>query len=283
MPNWNNNCVTIDAPLDQVKQWLIPLAHDDYEFDVLKLFPEMSPEHPAMDRLTGSKWNPIIEYCDGDHQQTSLGYDSARTPNNGTLRRLHELTGWRIENEFEEPGVGFEGTLVCSNGACHEEEHQYHPRCDVCDLKFPPEDYVIGADDMVCRLCRAQHPKRFPPADENPWPNLFTRDQYRRLVANGEKQREFRHFDPQPVVKLFTPDGSTTWLLALIESSDPDIAYGFRDDGCGGMECGSFDLRHLSDRRGKLGMPIERDPHFTATKATGEYAEEAIIFGRLQA
>ena len=86
MPNWNNNCVTIDAPLDQVKQWLIPLAHDDYEFDLLKLFPEMATDDdPAIDELTGSKWNPIIEYCDGDHQQTSLGYDSARTPNNGTL------------------------------------------------------------------------------------------------------------------------------------------------------------------------------------------------------
>jgi hypothetical protein len=226
MPNWNNNVVTIDAPLDQVKQWLTPLANSEYEFDLHKLFPEMaSQDDPATDELTGSKRNPTIEYCDGDDQQTSLGYDSARTPNNGTLRRLHELTGWRIENEFEEPGVGFAGTFVCSNGTCHEEEHQYHPGCDVCDLKFPPDDYVIGADDQVCRSCRAQNPKPFPPPVENPWPNLFTRDQYRRLVANGEKQREFRDFDPHPVVKLFNPDGSTVWLLASIESWDPNIAF----------------------------------------------------------
>ena len=30
-------------------------------------------------------------------------------------------------------------------------------------------------------------------------------------------------------------------------------------------------------------MPIERDPQFTATKSLGEYAQDAIFFGRLQA
>jgi hypothetical protein len=283
MPNWNNNSVRIDAPLDQVSQWLIPLPNGEYEFDLHKLFPEMTSDDPAIEELTGSKRNPNIEHFDGNDDRATLGYDSARTPNNGTLRRLHELTGWRIENEFEESGVGFEGTFVCCNGTCHEEEHQYHPRCDVCDLKFPPDDYVIGADDQVCRLCRAQNPKPFPPDDENPWPNLFTRDQYHRLVANGEKQKEFRHFDPHPVVKLFNPEGSTTWLLASIESWDPNIALGFCDDGCGGQVYGSFDLGHLSERRGKLGKPIERDPNFTATKPLGAYAQDAIFSGQLLA
>lgn len=42
MPNWNNNAVTIGAPVDQVKEWLIPLENGDYEFDLHKLFPEVT-------------------------------------------------------------------------------------------------------------------------------------------------------------------------------------------------------------------------------------------------
>ncbi len=282
MPNWNNNSVTIDAPLDQVMQWLIPLAHGEYEFDLHKLFLEMASDDPAVDELTGSKWNPTIEYVHESNEQTSLGYDSARTPNNGTLRRLHELTGWKIENEFEEPGCGFAGTFDCADGTCQEEERPYHPSCDVCDGKFPPEHYVLNTCERVCRMCRADKANPFPPADQNPWPNLFTKDQYRRLVANGEKQREFRHFDPKPVVKLFTPDGSATWLLALIEANNPDIAFGLCDMGFGEPELGSVDLRELSALRGKLGLPVERDRNFESTKTLGEYAERAMVTGRLQ-
>jgi hypothetical protein len=283
MPNWNNNSVTIDAPLDQVMQWLVPLANDEFEFDLQKLFLEMMSDDPALDELTGSKWNPIIEYFDGSNDQTSLGYDSARTPNNGTLRRLHELTGWKIENEFEEPGCGFAGTFVCANGTCHEEERPYHPSCDVCDGKFPPEDYVLNAGDRVCRMCRADKANPFPPADQNPWPNLFTKDQYRRLVANGEKQGEFIDFDPKPVVKLFTPDGAATWLLAMIETTDPNIAFGLCDMGFECPELGSVDLRELSALRGKLGLPIERDRHFKPTQTLSEYADWAMTVGRIQA
>jgi Protein of unknown function (DUF2958) len=125
--------------------------------------------------------------------------------------------------------------------------------------------------------------KPFPPADQNPRPNLFTNDQYRRLVANGEKQSEFPDFDPKPVVKLFTPDGSATWLLAMIETTDLDIAFGLCDMGFGDPELGSVDLRELSALRGKLGLPIERDRHFTPTKTLGAYADWAMVFGRIQA
>jgi len=37
-----------------------------------------------------------------------LIYETAWSPNNGTLEKLHELTGWMIVNEYEEPGIGFE-------------------------------------------------------------------------------------------------------------------------------------------------------------------------------
>lgn len=50
----------------------------------------------------------------------------------------------------------------------------------------------------------------------NPWPNLFTSEQYRRLVANGEKSLKCPSFEARPVVKLFTPDAAATWLLSDI-------------------------------------------------------------------
>ena len=89
----------------------------------------------------------------------------------------------------------------------------------------------------------------FPPADQNPWPNLFTKNQYRRLISNGEKAQEVWDFQPKPVVKLFTPDGSATWLLSMIESTNPDIAFGLCDLGMGEPECGSVSLTELSTLR----------------------------------
>ena len=89
----------------------------------------------------------------------------------------------------------------------------------------------------------------FPAADKNPWPNLFTKDQYRRLVANGEKAQEVWDFQPKPVVKLFTPDGAATWLLTDIRPDDLDIAFGLCDLGMGEPECGSVSLRELSALR----------------------------------
>ena len=65
----------------------------------------------------------------------------------------------------------------------------------------------------------------------NPYPNLFTDSQYQRMLANGEKHQEFPHFDPKPVVKLFTPDRAATWLLSEIYPRDTDIAFGLCDLG----------------------------------------------------
>lgn len=92
--------------------------------------------------------------------QTNLSYDSARAPNNGTLERLHELTGWTIENEYEEPGVGFEGTFTCDENGITDDQREYRPSCDVCDAKHPADEYLPEVDDRVCRQCRAASPQR---------------------------------------------------------------------------------------------------------------------------
>ena len=98
-----------------------------------------------------------------------------------------------------------------------------------------------------------------------------------------EKLNEFPHFDPKPVVKLFTPDGAATWLLTDIRPGRREIAFGLCDMGFGEPELGSVDLHELSALRGKLGLPIERDRHFGAHKTLGEYASDAFEHGRIQA
>ena len=88
--------------------------------------------------------------------------------------------------------------------------------------------------------------------------------------------------DNFPVVKLFTPDAGATWLLTELYPDDPDIAFGLCDLGLGFPELGTVRLSELAELRGKLGLPVERDLHFTAKKPISAYAEEAMQRGCIQ-
>lgn len=81
--------------------------------------------------------------------------------------------------------------------------------------------------------------------------------------------------DHPPVVKLFTPDAACTWLLSELDPDDPDRAFGLCDLGVGFPELGWVDLRELSALRGKLGLPVERDRHFTAAYPMSVYVRAA--------
>lgn len=101
-----------------------------------------------------------------------------------------------------------------------------------------------------------------------------------QLAANGrENQTRIEAgedtIDHPPVVKLFTPDGSATWLLGETDPEDPDIAFGLCDLGLGYPELGSVRLSVLKAHRGRLGLPIERDLHFEANATLSTYAERA--------
>ena len=116
---------------------------------------------------------------------------------------------------------------------------------------------------------------------------LLTADLNDRLLRNGRASAyaaaSGRDFDPPPVVKLFTPDAQATWLLSEL---DPDCdwrGFGLCDLGFGTPEMGYVDLRELSDVRGPLGLPVERDLHFIATKPLSQYAEEAHQLRRIAA
>jgi hypothetical protein len=75
-------------------------------------------------------------------------------------------------------------------------------------------------------------------------------------------------------VKLFTPDAQCTWLLTELDPND-GVAVGLCDLGLGCPELGYVSLGELTTVRGKLGLPIERDLHFVASKTISAYADEA--------
>ncbi len=84
-------------------------------------------------------------------------------------------------------------------------------------------------------------------------------------------------------MKLFTPDAACTWLLTEVDPEDPDIAFGLCDLGMGYPELGSVRVSEIRALRGKLGLPVERDLHFTAKKPLSAYADEAHRLGHVVA
>ena len=115
---------------------------------------------------------------------------------------------------------------------------------------------------------------------------LLTKELQDRLLANARQQQPLRgteaELDFLPVVKLFTPDANATWLLTELDE-DGDTAFGLCDLGVGYPELGCVSLAELAAVRGALGLPVERDRHFTADKPLSAYAEEAARLGHIRA
>ncbi len=110
--------------------------------------------------------------------------------------------------------------------------------------------------------------------------NLLTAEQRARMLENGRANAERIDDDGDthdfwPVVKLFTPDAACTWLLSELDPEDEDIAFGLCDLGMGCPELGCVRLSEIAALRGRLGLPVERDLHFKATKSLTDYAADA--------
>lgn len=99
---------------------------------------------------------------------------------------------------------------------------------------------------------------------------LTVADQVQLLVNALEDDR-----DRWPALKLFSPDGSATWLISECDPDDPDRLFGLCDLGFGCPELGYVSLAEITAVRGKLGLPVERDDHFIADKPLSAYAEAA--------
>ena len=99
-----------------------------------------------------------------------------------------------------------------------------------------------------------------------------------KLIENG-RHRETDHW---PVVKLYTPDAQCTWLLTELDE-DGDTLFGLADLGMQCPELGYVSLAELESVRGKLGLPIERDLHFTSDRPLSQYTEAARRKGYIDA
>jgi hypothetical protein len=101
-----------------------------------------------------------------------------------------------------------------------------------------------------------------------------------RLIRNGRIRQTLAEdgsaeADFIPVVKLFTPDAGCTWLLTELDPDDEDIAFGLCDLGMGCPELGSVRISELESVRGRLGLPVERDLHFSPRHTLSVYARAA--------
>ena len=110
---------------------------------------------------------------------------------------------------------------------------------------------------------------------------LLTKAIREKMLKNGEELAAYNRGETEvspsffPVVKLFTPDASCTWLLTDLDPEETDIAFGLCDLGMGFPELGSVRISEIAALRGKLGLPVERDMYFTADKTISEYADDA--------
>ena len=112
-------------------------------------------------------------------------------------------------------------------------------------------------------------------------PSLITAEQRAQLLANGRAYAAGHAGDPLPVVRLFTPDAHATWLLAALDPTDGDTAYGLCDVGIGMPELGHVRLSDLASIVGPLKRPILRDLYFRPTRPLSAYALLAQLDGSI--
>lgn len=106
---------------------------------------------------------------------------------------------------------------------------------------------------------------------------LLTKELRTRLVWNNSGKN--RGFDHYPVVKFFLPGTACTWLFTELE--DDDRLFGLCDLGMGEPELGYASLEEIQSVRSRLGLPVERDLHWTATAPLSAYNAAARAAGRI--
>ena len=113
---------------------------------------------------------------------------------------------------------------------------------------------------------------------------LVTAKQREQLIRNGKNPDA----DQMPVLKIFNPAGSATWLITQMDPEEPDIMFGLCDLGQDCAELGSVRLSELESietavkfqRNGqtvtsKTKMKLERDLHFKPKHPLSVYSEAA--------
>lgn len=104
---------------------------------------------------------------------------------------------------------------------------------------------------------------------------------FSELLANGCATARGKEIDHRPVVKVFDPSGSATWLLSEVSPASPKVAFGLCDLGHGCPELGYVDISELAAVRTRTGLRLEIDRYFRPTKTLSEYAADARRRGRI--
>ena len=110
---------------------------------------------------------------------------------------------------------------------------------------------------------------------------LLTNEQRIKMIENGIESQKNQDSNHWPVVKLFTADAGCTWLLSELDPEEPDIAFGLCDLGLGFPELGYVSISEIARLRWNLGLPVELDLSFKATKSLLEYSKNAREAGRI--
>lgn len=103
---------------------------------------------------------------------------------------------------------------------------------------------------------------------------LFLESHLKLFKANLKTIKEMESL-PRPVVKLFNPCGSQTWLIC---AADGDMLWGYVDMGMGCVEFGSISFNKLQSLQLPMGLKIERDLHW-ADKPEINYLEKETLKG----
>jgi len=104
---------------------------------------------------------------------------------------------------------------------------------------------------------------------------LTTADELVQLLANGAARAAGHGIDPMPVVRLFTPDAHAIWLLAALDPTDANTAWGLIDLGIGMPALGTVKLSDLASIVGPQQRPVLRDVYFHAVRPLSEYVQLA--------
>lgn len=107
------------------------------------------------------------------------------------------------------------------------------------------------------------------------WTKHIRPTDLQQLIINWEEQQPLKgtrlENDYEPVVKLFNPMGSGTWLIT--ECDNDGLAFGLCDMGY--PELGYISLEEVFSVRLPGGLTIEQDLHFKPDKTLTQYADEA--------
>jgi hypothetical protein len=135
------------------------------------------------------------------------------------------------------------------------ESHSLTLLCEAKDSTYGQRS--IADPDFKRKLLEALGPavELAPPAPVVPERKSLLTPKMKLQLQEAEQKGSPTH----PLFKIFSPEGSATWLLCGMEA-DEDTLWAVCDLGKGIMEYGTVSLRELETARGpRFKLPMERD------------------------